>query len=167
MNRPREARDGQLPLQVAQIPGDTRNRPSRRGRRSQQRRHTLQSRRQSAWVRQRRGQTAQQPLQIRVPVVHRTSREFRIDHPGLHELRASCGNPCTGTATCGLYERNQLGLPYASLKPDSTGKVLIIRGGSTSVGCKPATQSNWRRRLALGSLQPAHHAILTVQEHRS
>jgi NADPH:quinone reductase-like Zn-dependent oxidoreductase len=27
-----------------------------------------------------------------------------------------------GTATCGLYETNQLGLPYPSVKPESTGK---------------------------------------------
>lgn len=40
-----------------------------------------------------------------------------------------------GTAACGLYEKNQLGLPYPSLKPESTGKALIIWGGSTSVGC--------------------------------
>jgi NADPH:quinone reductase-like Zn-dependent oxidoreductase len=40
-----------------------------------------------------------------------------------------------GTAACGLYEKNQLSLPYPSLEPKSTGKALIIWGGSTSVGC--------------------------------
>ena len=40
-----------------------------------------------------------------------------------------------GTAACGLYEKNQLGLPYPSLEPKSTGKALIVWGGSTSVGC--------------------------------
>lgn len=39
------------------------------------------------------------------------------------------------TAAAGLYEKDQLALPYPSLSPTPTGKFLIIWGGSTSVGC--------------------------------
>ena len=39
------------------------------------------------------------------------------------------------TAACGLFEKDQLALSYPSLTPVSTGKTLIIWGGSTSVGC--------------------------------
>lgn len=39
------------------------------------------------------------------------------------------------SAAAGLYEKDQLGLPYPSLSPTPTGKFLIIWGGSTSVGC--------------------------------
>ena len=39
------------------------------------------------------------------------------------------------TAACGLFEKDQLALPYPSLNPKPTGKTLLIWGGSTSVGC--------------------------------
>jgi NADPH:quinone reductase-like Zn-dependent oxidoreductase len=39
------------------------------------------------------------------------------------------------TAAAGLYEKDQLALPYPSLAPTPTSKFLIIWGGSTSVGC--------------------------------
>jgi NADPH:quinone reductase-like Zn-dependent oxidoreductase len=39
------------------------------------------------------------------------------------------------TAAAGLYEKDQLALPYPSLSPNPMGKSLIIWGGSTSVGC--------------------------------
>jgi NADPH:quinone reductase-like Zn-dependent oxidoreductase len=39
------------------------------------------------------------------------------------------------TAAAGLYEKDQLALPYPSLAPKPTGKFLIVWGGSTSVGC--------------------------------
>lgn len=39
------------------------------------------------------------------------------------------------TAACGLYEKDQLALPYPSIAARPTGKALIIWGGSTSVGC--------------------------------
>jgi len=39
------------------------------------------------------------------------------------------------TAACGLYEKDQLALPYPSVSAKATGKALIIWGGSTSVGC--------------------------------
>lgn len=38
------------------------------------------------------------------------------------------------TAAAGLYETNQLALPYPSLSPDKNGKFHIVWGGSTSVG---------------------------------
>lgn len=39
------------------------------------------------------------------------------------------------TAAAGLYQKDQLALPYPSLSPTLTGKFLIIWGGSTSVAC--------------------------------
>lgn len=39
------------------------------------------------------------------------------------------------TAASGLYEKDQPALPYPSTSPKATGKVIIIWGGSTSVGC--------------------------------
>lgn len=39
------------------------------------------------------------------------------------------------TAACGLFEKDQLALPYPSAHPKLTGKTLLVWGGSTSVGC--------------------------------
>lgn len=39
------------------------------------------------------------------------------------------------TAACGLFEENQLSLPYPSLKPEPRNQTLLVWGGSTSVGC--------------------------------
>jgi NADPH:quinone reductase-like Zn-dependent oxidoreductase len=38
------------------------------------------------------------------------------------------------TAAAGLFQKDQLGLPLPTLKPEPTGKTLIVWGGSTSVG---------------------------------
>ena len=40
-----------------------------------------------------------------------------------------------GTASCGLFEKDQLALQYPSVLPKPTGKTLLIWGGSSSVGC--------------------------------
>ncbi len=40
-----------------------------------------------------------------------------------------------GTASCGLFEKDQLALQYPSVPPKPTGKALLIWGGSSSVGC--------------------------------
>jgi NADPH:quinone reductase-like Zn-dependent oxidoreductase len=39
------------------------------------------------------------------------------------------------TAAAGLFEKDQLGLKYPQLKARSTGKTVLVWGGSTSVGC--------------------------------
>jgi NADPH:quinone reductase-like Zn-dependent oxidoreductase len=39
------------------------------------------------------------------------------------------------TAAAGLFEKDQLGLQYPQLDPKSTGKTVLVWGGSTSVGC--------------------------------
>lgn len=39
------------------------------------------------------------------------------------------------TAACGLYEKDQLALAYPSTSPKPSGKIVLIWGGSTSVGC--------------------------------
>ena len=39
------------------------------------------------------------------------------------------------TAACGLFQKDQLGLQYPSTSPKPTGKILLVWGGSTSVGC--------------------------------
>ena len=38
------------------------------------------------------------------------------------------------TAACGLFERDQLALHHPSAHPEPTGRTLLVRGGSTSVG---------------------------------
>ena len=38
------------------------------------------------------------------------------------------------TAACGLFQKDQLALQYPSVKPQPTGKTLLIWAGSTSVG---------------------------------
>ena len=38
------------------------------------------------------------------------------------------------TASCGLFQKDQLGLQYPSAHPEPNGKVLLVWGGSTSVG---------------------------------
>ncbi|MCJ9669729.1 MULTISPECIES: zinc-binding alcohol dehydrogenase family protein [unclassified Neorhizobium] len=40
-----------------------------------------------------------------------------------------------GTAACGLFEKNHLGLEHPSLTPKATGKTILVWGGSSSVGC--------------------------------
>ncbi len=40
-----------------------------------------------------------------------------------------------GTASCGLFEKDQLALQHPSVPPKPTGKALLIWGGSSSVGC--------------------------------
>ena len=40
-----------------------------------------------------------------------------------------------GTASCGLFEKDQLALQYPSVPPKPTDKALLIWGGSSSVGC--------------------------------
>ncbi len=40
-----------------------------------------------------------------------------------------------GTASCGLFEKDQLALQHPSVLPKPTGKALLIWGGSSSVGC--------------------------------
>jgi NADPH:quinone reductase-like Zn-dependent oxidoreductase len=39
------------------------------------------------------------------------------------------------TAACGLYMKDYLSLDLPSLKPQKNGKVVLVWGGSTSVGC--------------------------------
>ena len=39
------------------------------------------------------------------------------------------------TAAAGLFEKDQLGLKYPQLEAKSTGKTVLVWGGSTSVGC--------------------------------
>ena len=38
------------------------------------------------------------------------------------------------TAACGLFSTDHLALQYPSATPNSTGKTLLVWGGSTSVG---------------------------------
>ena len=40
-----------------------------------------------------------------------------------------------GTAACGLYQKDFLGLNHPSLSPVSAGEVVLVWGGSSSVGC--------------------------------
>ncbi|UAJ10653.1 zinc-binding alcohol dehydrogenase family protein [Polymorphobacter megasporae] len=40
-----------------------------------------------------------------------------------------------GTAACGLFQKDQLGLHHPSLSPHQTGETVLVWGGSSSVGC--------------------------------
>ena len=40
-----------------------------------------------------------------------------------------------GTAACGLFQKDHLGLQHSSLSPRSTGETVLVWGGSSSVGC--------------------------------
>lgn len=42
---------------------------------------------------------------------------------------------CAATAACGLFEKDQLALPYPTLEPKKLGKTLLIWSGASSVGC--------------------------------
>ncbi|GAB7322628.1 hypothetical protein MBLNU13_g03537t1 [Cladosporium sp. NU13] len=56
--------------------------------------------------------------------------------PGTMSFEQAAAIPLgAASAAAGLYEKDQLALPYPSFSPTPTGKFLIIWGGSTSVGC--------------------------------
>ena len=40
-----------------------------------------------------------------------------------------------GTAACGLFQKDHLGLHHPSLSPHPTGETVLVWGGSSSVGC--------------------------------
>ncbi len=40
-----------------------------------------------------------------------------------------------GTAACGLFQKDHLGLHHPSLSPHQTGETVLVWGGSSSVGC--------------------------------
>jgi len=42
---------------------------------------------------------------------------------------------CLATAACGMFEKDNLALPYPSLDPKPLGKTLVVWAGSSSVGC--------------------------------
>ncbi|KFZ15958.1 hypothetical protein V502_05307 [Pseudogymnoascus sp. VKM F-4520 (FW-2644)] len=55
--------------------------------------------------------------------------------PDSLSYEAACGLPlCLSTAACGLYMKEYLALPHPTASPESTGKTILIWGGSTAVG---------------------------------
>ena len=42
---------------------------------------------------------------------------------------------CLSTASCGLFQKDFLALPYPTTAPQVSGKTVLVWGGSTSVGC--------------------------------
>ncbi|KAI4254415.1 MAG: hypothetical protein LQ352_003117 [Teloschistes flavicans] len=55
--------------------------------------------------------------------------------PASMSYETACVLPlCLSTAACALFQKNYLALQYPSVTPKSTGNVLIVWGGSTSVG---------------------------------
>lgn len=52
------------------------------------------------------------------------------------------------TAICGLFRESYLGLPWPNLNPTATGKVILVYGGSSSIGvmANPARDSGRRSR---------------------
>ncbi|OTP74507.1 zinc-binding alcohol dehydrogenase family protein [Caballeronia sordidicola] len=67
-----------------------------------------------------------------------------------------------GTAACGLYQQAHLGLARPSLAPTPTGQVVLVWGGSSSVGCNAiqlAVASGYEC-IAVASLK---HAAMLMQ----
>jgi NADPH:quinone reductase-like Zn-dependent oxidoreductase len=51
-------------------------------------------------------------------------------------LEEPCVLPaCLSVAACGLFQKDYLGLEYPTVPPTSNGKMFLVWGGSTSVGC--------------------------------
>lgn len=56
--------------------------------------------------------------------------------PSTLSYESACVIPLgLSTAACGLYRKNQLALPYPSVDLKPAGRIVLIWGGSTSVGC--------------------------------
>ena len=77
-----------------------------------------------------------------------------------------------GTAACGLFQKDHLGLQHPSLSPHPTGGTVLVWGGSSSVGCNAiqlavaagydcvttASPRNWRLVTGLGASEVFNHA---------
>lgn len=82
------------------------------------------------------------------------------------------------TASAGLFEKENLGLEYPSLKPKTTGKTLLIWGGASSVGCNAiqlatasgyevittASAKNFDLMKQLGAIKVFDYSSVTVVE---
>jgi NADPH:quinone reductase-like Zn-dependent oxidoreductase len=136
MNRQYDARDGRLSLRLAHIPCDTRTRPSREvvGAGKGITRFKVGDRVLgfANGVDKPRNSPTECAFQL-YTVLPKNLASIIPDSMSYEQAAAILLG--AGAAACSLYEKNQLGLPCPSLKPDSTSKALIIWGGSASVGC--------------------------------
>jgi len=56
--------------------------------------------------------------------------------PNNTSFEEACVLPaCLSVAACGLFQKDYLGLEYPTVPPTPNGKMLLVWGGSTSVGC--------------------------------
>lgn len=65
-----------------------------------------------------------------------------------------------GTAACGLYMKDQLALPHPTVDPKPTGEVLLVWGGSTSVGSNAIQLAIASGYEVITTASPKNHAFV-------
>ena len=93
--------------------------------------------------------------------------------PGLSYTDAAVLPLGLGTAACGLYQKDHLGLRHPSLSPAPTGEVVLVWGGSSSVGCNAIQLAVASGYECVATASPANFDLLRrlgasqVFDHRS
>ncbi|KUL92078.1 hypothetical protein ZTR_02614 [Talaromyces verruculosus] len=64
------------------------------------------------------------------------------------------------TAACGLFMKDYLALPFPSTSPQSSGKTLLVWGGSTSVGCNAIQLARAAGYEVIATASPKNHDYL-------
>lgn len=64
------------------------------------------------------------------------------------------------TAACGLFMKDFLALPFPSTTPRSSGKTLLVWGGSTSVGCNAIQLARAAGCEVIATASPRNHDYL-------
>jgi NADPH:quinone reductase-like Zn-dependent oxidoreductase len=64
------------------------------------------------------------------------------------------------TAACALFQKDYLALPFPSLSPTSSGKTVLIWGGSTSVGCNAIQLAVSAGYEVISTSSPKNHLYL-------
>ncbi|EEA22374.1 hypothetical protein TMatcc_008184 [Talaromyces marneffei ATCC 18224] len=64
------------------------------------------------------------------------------------------------TAACGLFMKDYLALPFPSASPRSSGKTLLVRGGSTSVSCNGIQLARAAGCEVIATASPKNHDYL-------
>jgi NADPH:quinone reductase-like Zn-dependent oxidoreductase len=65
-----------------------------------------------------------------------------------------------GTAACGLYQSNHLGLRYPSLDPRPSSETLLVWGASSSVGCNAVQLATASGYEVIATASPHNHGML-------
>ena len=66
-----------------------------------------------------------------------------------------------GTAACGLFQKDHLGLHHPSLSPHQTGETVLVWGGSSSVGCNAIQLAVAAGYDCVTTASPRNRQILT------